>query len=398
MGTLRTLDQLDVAGKRVLVRVDFNVPMKNGAVANDARIREAAGTLTELIDKGAGVVVASHMGRPKGQVIADLSLEPLTAVVQSYVPNAKVSLCGATDLAEVRKAAAEVQAGELLMIENLRFYPGEEQNDADFAKHLAGLADVYLDDAFSCAHRAHASVEGVANLLPSAAGRLMEKEINALIGALESPARPAAAIIGGSKISTKLSVLENLTAKVDYLVIGGAMANTFLFADGYPVGTSLVEDDMISTVADVRARAGKSGCEIILPTDVVMAPEFKEGAPAMTTAIDAVPDAMMILDVGPVSIARLGGILDTCKTVLWNGPLGAFEIQPFDAGTIGAAQKVAHLTQERGLLSVAGGGDTVAALEAAGVAEQFSYVSMAGGAFLEWLEGRELPGVAVLQD
>ncbi len=397
MGTLRSLDQLDVAGKRVLVRVDFNVPMKNGSVANDARIREAAGTLTELIDKGAGVVVASHMGRPKGQVVADLSLEPLTAVVQSYVPNAKVSLCGATDLAEVRKAAAEVQAGELLMIENLRFYPGEEQNDADFAKHLAGLADVYLDDAFSCAHRAHASVEGVANLLPSAAGRLMEKEINALIGALESPARPAAAIIGGSKISTKLSVLENLTAKVDYLVIGGAMANTFLFADGYPVGTSLVEDDMISTVADVRARAGESGCEIILPTDVVMAPEFKEGAQAETTAIDAVPDAMMILDVGPVSIARLGGILDTCKTVLWNGPLGAFEIQPFDAGTIGA-QKVAHLTQERGLLSVAGGGDTVAALEAAGVAEQFSYVSMAGGAFLEWLEGRELPGVAVLQD
>ena len=398
MGILRALDQLDVAGKRVLVRVDFNVPMKNGAVANDARIREAAGTLTELIDKGAGVVVASHMGRPKGEVVADLSLEPLTAVVRSYVPNAKVSFCGATDLDEVRKAAAEVQAGELLMIENLRFYPGEEQNDADFAKHLAGLADIYLDDAFSCAHRAHASVEGVANLLPSAAGRLMEKEINALIGALESPARPAAAIIGGSKISTKLSVLENLTAKVDYLVIGGAMANTFLLADGYSVGTSLVEDDMISTVADVRARAKEAGCEIILPTDVVMAPEFKEGAPAETTTVESVPDGMMILDVGPVSIARLGDILDTCKTVLWNGPLGAFEIKPFDAGTIGAAQKVAHLTQEKGLLSVAGGGDTVAALEAAGVAEQFSYVSMAGGAFLEWLEGRELPGVAVLQD
>ncbi len=398
MGNLRTLDQLDVAGKRVLVRVDFNVPMKDGAVANDARIREAAGTLTELIDKGAGVIVASHMGRPKGQVVADLSLEPLMPVVQSHVPNAKVSFCGAADPAEVSKAAGAVQPGDLLMIENLRFHPGEEKNDADFAKHLAGLADVYLDDAFSCAHRSHASVEAVAKLLPSAAGRLMEKEINALIGALENPARPAAAIIGGSKISTKLSVLENLTAKVDFLVIGGAMANTFLLADGYSVGTSLVEEDMLSTVADVRARAKDAGCEIVLPTDVVMAPEFKEGAPAETTTIDAVPDAMMILDVGPVSIARLGGILDTCKTILWNGPLGAFEIKPFDAGTIGAAQKVAHLTHEKGLLSVAGGGDTVAALEAAGVAEQFSYVSMAGGAFLEWLEGRELPGVAVLQD
>ena len=397
MNDLKTLDNLDVADMRVLVRVDFNVPMKDGKVTNDARIRQAVPTIRELLDKGAAVVLASHMGRPKGETVSELSMAPLVDQLRRHLPSTSVTFNSSTIGDNAVAAAGNLKAGEVLLMENLRFHPGEEANDPKFAAELAALADIYVDDAFSCAHRAHASVAAIAHLLPAAAGRLMEQEIDALSSALGDPKRPAAAVIGGSKISTKLAVLENLATKVDYLVIGGAMANTFLLAQGMAVGRSLAEADMVATVADIQQSAEANNCLIIVPEDVVVAPAFAENTAATTISVDAVPTDQMILDVGSKSVEKLVRIFEECHTVLWNGPLGAFEIKPFQQGTEAAAQAVAKLTREKGLLSVAGGGDTVAALEGAGVAGDFSYVSMAGGAFLEWLEGRELPGVAVLR-
>ncbi len=398
MPNLRTLDGLDVSGKRVLVRVDFNVPMQNGRVTSDTRIRQAAPTLQELADKGAAVIVASHMGRPKGQIVPDLSLEPVADCLRTVMPSADISFVADSIGEGAQKASGALASGQILMLENLRFLPGEEKNDADVVVALAALADIYVDDAFSCAHRAHASVEGVAAKLPAAAGRLMAREIEALSRALEDPERPLTAVIGGSKISTKLGVLENLVTQVQYLVIGGAMANTFLYADGLDVGASLCEPDMADIVKRIQAEAAAQECEIILPSDVVTAPALEAGIVTRTVTVGDVSNDQMILDIGPDSVARLSEIFDASKTVVWNGPLGAFEIPPFDEGTKAAARNVAELTKTGGLMSVAGGGDTVAALESANAADAFSYVSMAGGAFLEWLEGRTLPGVAVLQD
>jgi phosphoglycerate kinase len=390
MPTFNTLDDLDLAGKRVLLRVDMNVPMRDGTVTDTARIEKIIPTITEILAKGAGIVLASHLGRPKGQVMAEFSLEPLAPVLNSFLPDTKVIFS-----ADGSHAA---QPGEVVLLENLRFNPGEEGNDSEFAKSLAAQADIYINDAFSCAHRAHGSIDGVARLLPAAAGRLMQQELDALNNALENPDHPVAAIVGGNKISTKLGVLENLITKVDHLIVGGAMANTFLFAGGTAVGKSLCEEDMADTARDIIAKAKVAGCRIHLPVDAVVAAGLEEGIATETVGIDAIPADQMMLDVGPATAAEIAGLLESCKTLVWNGPLGAFEFKPFDAGTNAAAQAAAKLTTAGSLLSVAGGGDTMSALANAGVTETFSYISSAGGAFLEWLEGKTLPGIAVLID
>lgn len=395
MSQIKTLDDLDVAGKRVLVRVDFNVPMRDGKITDTTRIDRALETLKELTGKGAKVVVLSHFGRPKGQVVPDMSLKP---VADALAEIAGVDVGFAEDcIGDKAKAAIDAtQPGGIVVLENVRFHAGEEKNDPDFAKALAANGDCFVSDAFSAAHRAHASTEGVAHILPSAAGRLMQAEIEALSGALETPQKPVIAVVGGAKVSTKMAVLGHLTSKVDQVVIGGGMANTFLYANGIDVGKSLCEKDMADDARAIVETAAKNGCEIVLPKDAVVAAAFAEGAASETVALDVVPSDMMILDVGPASIVDLKDRLLGAKTVLWNGPLGAFEIAPFDAGTNAVAQAVAALTKEGKLLSVAGGGDTVAALANAGVEQDFSYVSAAGGAFLEWIEGKELPGVAVI--
>ena len=398
MKKLRSLEDLGVAGKRVLVRVDFNVPVQNGRVISDTRVRQAVPTLTELVAKGAKVIVASHMGRPKGEIVPELSLEPVAQSLKTHMPETDISFVTDTIGQAAKTASYALLPGQILVLENLRFLPGEECNDYDVIRGLAQLADLYVDDAFSCAHRAHASIEGIAKYLPSAAGRLMAREIDSLSRALENPARPLTAVIGGSKISTKLGILENLVTNVQNLVIGGAMANTFLLADGLGIGTSLCEPDMVGTVKRIRVKAEEQGCELILPSDAVTAPALEAGIVSRTVGIDEVPADQMILDLGPESVARLTNVFADSKTVIWNGPLGAFEVPPFNDGTKAAARQVAVLTASGELISIAGGGDTVAALEAAGSADDFSYVSMAGGAFLEWLEGRALPGVAVLLD
>jgi phosphoglycerate kinase len=397
MANIRTIDDLDVAGKRVLIRADLNVPMKDGRVTSTARIERTVPTVTELVERGARVIVMTHLGRPKGSVKPEFSVRP--------VAKALAEACGrpvtfAADCVgpEARKAVSAMGDGDIVMIENVRFHAEEEKNDAAFAKQLAALGDLYVSDAFACAHRAHASTEAVARLLPpAAAGRLMQAELEALESALESPKRPMAALIGGAKISTKLDVLGHLASRVDTLIIGGAMANTFLNAQGFNVGKSLCEHDMAETTRAILADTQSKNCEIVLPTDVVVAREFKEGTPCETVAVDAVPEDTMILDLGPASADDLNHRLDGCKTLLWNGPLGAFEIPPFDAATNAVARHAADLTDKGGLLTVAGGGDTVSALAHAGAGERFSYVSTAGGAFLEWLEGKTLPGVAVLR-
>ncbi|TVR95921.1 MAG: phosphoglycerate kinase [Rhodospirillales bacterium] len=396
MTTFRTIDDLDVAGKRVLVRADLNVPMKGGVVTDTTRIDRTVPTLLELADKGAKVIVLSHLGRPKGTKNLDYTLKP--------VADALAKACGrpvafATDCVgpEAKAVVDAMKDGDIAMLENVRFYKEEEKNDQAFAQKLAENGDILISDAFSCAHRAHASVEAAARLLPSAAGRLMQAEVEALEKALVKPEHPVAAVVGGAKISTKLDVLGNLMAKVDQLIIGGAMANTFLNAKGVGIGKSLCEHEMADTARKIMAEAESAGCEIVLPTDVVVASEFAEGAPAETVPVDAVPADKMILDVGPQSVADLNKRLEGLKTVLWNGPLGAFEIKPFNAGTDAVAKEAAKLTKAGKLLTVAGGGDTVSALDKAGVGDDFTYVSTAGGAFLEWLEGKTLPGVAVLR-
>ncbi len=395
MPRFKTLDDLQVKSKRVLVRADLNVPMKDGKVTDTTRIDRLAPTLTELMKKGARVVVLSHFGRPKGGPDEANSLKHVVADLSKAVgkPVAFGNDCVG---AEAEKVVAGLKDGEIALLENLRFHKGEEGNDAAFAQSLAKLGDLYVDDAFSAAHRAHASIEGLAKKLPAAAGRLMQAELEALTKGLENPQRPLMAIVGGAKVSTKLDLLGNLVGKVDVLAIGGGMANTFLVAKGVKIGKSLAERDMADTAREIMKKAEARKCRIVLPGDAVVAAELKPGAATRTVAIDAVPDDQMILDVGPKSADELVKALGECKTLVWNGPLGAFETKPFDAATVQVAKAAADLTKAGKLNSVGGGGDTVAALAAAGVEETFSYVSTAGGAFLEWLEGKTLPGVAAL--
>jgi phosphoglycerate kinase len=393
--TFKTIDSIDVAGKRVLVRVDLNVPMKNGAVTDATRIERAAPTLAELAAKGAKVIVLSHFGRPDGKRVPEMSLKPLVGPLSKALakPVAFAEDC-IGPLAE--EAVRALKPGEVLLLENLRFHKEEEKNDRGFVDKLSVLGDVYVNDAFSAAHRAHASTEGLAHLLPAAAGRLMQAELEALDKALGNPKRPVCAVVGGAKVSTKLDLLGNLVGKVGKLIIGGGMANTFLQAQGINVGKSLSEKDLGATAREIMEKAKAANCEILLPVDVVVAGEFKAGAPSEVVDAKACPDDKMILDVGPRSIQIYAKQVAKCATLVWNGPLGAFEIKPFDNGTVTLARTVAEQTGAKKLLSVAGGGDTVAALAAAGVEEKFSYVSTAGGAFLEWMEGKTLPGVAAL--
>ena len=396
MSDFRTLDGLDVTGRKVIVRLDLNVPMKDGKVTYSTRIVCSAATLKELAGKGARIIVMAHFGRPQGKVSPEFSLKPLVAPLSKALgrPVAFAADCvGAT----AREAVDKLKDGEVLLLENLRFHAEEEKNDPAFAKQLASLAEIYVNDAFSCAHRAHASTEGIAHLLPAVAGRLMQTELDHLGAALGNPKRPVMAIVGGAKVSTKLDLLGNLVGKVDLLVIGGGMANTFLFAEGKEVGKSLAEREMADTAKEIVAKAKAKSCKIVLPVDAVVAGAFKAGVPTRTVEINSVPKDQMILDIGPKSAAAIGELLKTCKTLVWNGPVGAFETPPFDQGTTSVAKEAARLTQSKSLLSVAGGGDTVAALAHAGVVDQFSYVSTAGGAFLEWMEGKDLPGVAALK-
>ncbi len=398
MATFRTLDDIDVRGKTVLLRADLNVPVKDGAVTDATRIERLAPTIEALIDKNAKVVVMSHFGRPKGKPDPAFSLRQLVAPLEKAIGGRHVAFAADCVGEEAKRAVAALRPGEVALLENLRFHEGEEANSPGFAHALAELGDVYVDDAFSAAHRAHASIEALAHLLPAAAGKLMEAELNALTAALDSPARPVLALIGGAKVSTKLDLLRFVIGKVDVLAIGGAMANTLLLAQGKEIGHSLCERDMTETARQLLALASEQNCRVVLPEDVVVASKLAAGVPTREVATDAVPKDAMILDIGAKTEARIGAALDEARTLVWNGPLGAFETSPFDCGTSAVARRVAELTRAGKLLSVAGGGDTVAALAAAGVIDELSYVSTAGGAFLEWLEGRELPGVAALSD
>ena len=397
MTRFRTLDDLDVAGKRVLLRADLNVPMQDGKVSDATRIERLAPTILELVAKRAKVVVMSHFGRPKGKPDPAFSLRPLVAPLAAALGGRAVAFAEDCVGPAAQRVVDALPEGGVALLENLRFHPEEEKNDPAFARQLAALGDLYVNDAFSAAHRAHASTEALAHLLPSAAGRLMQAELDALTKALEAPQRPLAAVVGGAKVSSKLDLLNFLIAKVDVLVIGGAMANTLLFAQGKSVGKSLCERELAETARGILAKAAQAKCRLVLPVDAVVAREFKAQAASETVAIDRIPEEAMILDVGPATVAAIERELAACRTLVWNGPLGAFETPPFDAGTVAVASAVAALTKSGKLLSVAGGGDTVSALAHAGVIDDLSYVSTAGGAFLEWLEGRELPGVAALR-
>ncbi len=396
MPRFRTLDDLDVAGRTVLLRADLNVPVQDGRVSDATRIERLVPTVKDLTGRGAKVVLLSHFGRPKGGPDAKNSLRQVLPALEAAL-GAPVAFASDCVGPEAEGAVKALPAGAVLLLENTRFHAEEEANDPAFAKRLAALGDLYVNDAFSAAHRAHASTEGIARLLPSAAGRLMQAELDALGRALEHPERPVAAIVGGAKISTKLELLLNLVARVDLLVLGGGMANTFLAAEGVQVGASLQEKDMHDQARAIAARAAATGCRILLPVDAVTAAKLEAGATTTTVPVSAVPADRMILDVGPETVALVARELAGCRTLVWNGPLGAFEIPPFDAGTVAVAKAAAELTRTSGLVSVAGGGDTVAALAHAGVEEAMTYVSAAGGAFLEWLEGKTLPGVAALE-
>jgi phosphoglycerate kinase len=398
MVAYKTLDQLEVAGKRVLVRVDLNVPMQDGKVGDATRIERLVPTIERLAAAGARIILISHFGRPKGKRVAEDSLMQLVEPLSRALGGKKIAFAEDCIGAPAEAVVAALGDGDVALLENLRFHAEEEQNDPAFARALASLADCYVNDAFSVSHRAHASTEAVARLLPRAAGLLMQAELDALTAALERPERPLAAFIGGSKVSTKLDLLNSLVAKVDLLIIGGAMANTMLLAQGVEIGKSLVERDMLDTARSIFAAAEKAGCEIVLPVDAVVADKLAAGVVTATVAIDQVPADRMILDIGPKSVEAVAAKLAQSKTLVWNGPAGAFEFPPFDAGTNAIAHRVAELVKAGKLLAVAGGGDTVSALAHAGVDDKLSYVSTAGGAFLEWLEGRELPGVAALGD
>lgn len=389
----KTLDDMDLAGKTVLTRVDINVPMREGKVSDDTRIQRIVPTVADIRAKGGKPVLLAHFGRPKGQPVPELSLSQLVPALSDAF---------GTEVTFVERPSREaldaLPSDAVVLVENTRFSAMEEANDPRMAGFLATLGDVYCNDAFSAAHRAHASTEGVAHLLPSCAGRLMQAELTALEAALSKPERPVVAVVGGAKVSTKLDLLGNLVGKVDHLVIGGGMANTFLAAQGVDVGKSLAEHDMTDTAVEILAKAKEAGCEIILPVDVVVAREFAANAANETIAADACPSDAMILDAGPATVAKIAATLANAKTLIWNGPLGAFEIEPFDAATNAAAKQAAEMSRSGSLISVAGGGDTVAALNKAGAAEDFTYISTAGGAFLEWMEGKTLPGVAALQN
>jgi phosphoglycerate kinase len=394
--SVRTLDDLDPRGKRVLVRVDLNVPTDNGRVTDRTRIERILPTIREIADKGGRVILLAHFGRPKGGRSDKDSLKPIaTALAEDLGRQVGFAEDCVGEPAE--RAVAGMKDGDVLLLENTRFHAEEEKNDPGFAKQLAALGDAYVNDAFSAAHRAHASTEGIARLLPSYAGRTMQAELDALAKGLEKPEHPVVAVVGGAKVSTKIDLLENLVAKVDALVIGGGMANTFLHAIDIGIGRSLAEKDLAATAQRILDRAKETGCAIILPVDAMVAAEFKAGAPHHTYGIDAIPSNGMILDVGSQSVDRVNAAIDDARTLVWNGPLGAFEIAPFDQGTVAAARHAAERTRAGKLVSVAGGGDTVAALNHAGVADDFTYVSTAGGAFLEWLEGKKLPGVEALR-
>jgi len=391
----KTLDDMDLAGKRVLTRVDINVPVENGKVTDATRITRLVPTIRDMLDAGATPVLLAHFGRPKGKVVADLSLGQLVGDLEAAF--GCTVIFAADCIGDAAAAAiASAQPGDVVLLENTRFHAGEEKNDPALAAEMAKLGDIYCNDAFSAAHRAHASTEGLAHKMPSCAGRLMQAELSALESALGTPKRPVAAVVGGAKVSTKLELLGNLVAKVDTLIIGGGMANTFLAAQGIDVGKSLCEHDMTGTALEILEKANAAGCEILLPSDVVVAREFKANADNEIVASDSCPADAMILDAGPDTVANVISALDAAKTLIWNGPLGAFEIEPFNDATNAAAAHAAKLSAEGKLISVAGGGDTVAALNQAGASDSFTYISTAGGAFLEWMEGKELPGVAAL--
>jgi len=393
----KTLDDMALADKVALVRVDLNVPMENGHVTDATRIARIVPTLTDILAKGGKPVLLAHFGRPKGVVVPEMSLSQVLPALQAALPGVKVTFASDCIGGPAKEAIAAMGPGEVVLLENTRFHAGEEKNDPMLAASMAALGDVYVNDAFSAAHRAHASTEGIAQLLPSCAGRLMQAELSALESALATPVRPVVAVVGGAKVSTKLDLLGNLVTKVNHLIIGGGMANTFLVAQGIEVGKSLAERDMAETALAILAKADKSGCTIHLPIDIVVAREFKAGAASEVVPAGECPDDAMILDAGPQTVAHIASVFADAHTLIWNGPLGAFEITPFDAATNAAAQQAAALTEAGTLVSVAGGGDTVAALNKAGVAEKFTYISSAGGAFLEWMEGRDLPGVAALK-
>ena len=396
MADFKTLDDIgDVGGKRVLVRVDLNVPVADGKVSDATRIERIIPTLEELSKKGAKVILLAHFGRPKGGPAAEFSLDPIAAAIEAILGK-PVAFAASCIGEEASKAVAAMKDGDVLLLENTRFHKGEEKNDPAFTEQLAANGDIYVNDAFSAAHRAHASTEGLARQLPAYAGRTMEAELKALEKGLGKPAKPVIAIVGGAKVSTKIDLLMNLVKKVDALVIGGGMANTFLAARGAQVGKSLCEHDLAETAKQIMIEAATSGCAIVLPEDGVVAREFKAGAANEIVDINAIPADAMVLDVGPKSVESIKAWISRAETLVWNGPLGAFEIEPFDAATVAAAKHAAECTKAGKLVSVAGGGDTVAALNHAGVADDFTYVSTAGGAFLEWMEGKPLPGVDIL--
>lgn len=395
MNTFRTLDHADVKGQRVLMRVDLNVPYENGVVSDATRIERTAPSITELADKGAKVILLSHFGRPKGPNPKD-SLKAVAAEVAHTIKR-PIKFVGDCIGDEAERAVAAMKSGDILCLENTRFHAGEEKNDPEFIAQLARLGDLFVNDAFSVSHRAHASTEGLSRMLPAFAGRTLQAELEAFEKVLDKPKRPLVAIVGGAKISTKLDLLGNLLARVDVLVIGGAMANTFLMAQGKAVGRSLVERDLIDTAQKIMDQATANKRQILLPVDAVVAEKFEANTPSRVVDVDHIGDTDMMLDIGPNSVEQVISVLARAKTLVWNGPFGAFEMEPFDNGTVEVAEAAAELTQAGKLVTVAGGGDTVAALNVAGVVDRFSYVSTAGGAFLEWLEGKPLPGVEVLR-
>ncbi len=393
MTAFRTLDDLNVAGKRILVRVDLNVPIASGEVADATRIERVVPTLRELLDKNAVVIVLAHFDRPKGKVVPEMSLKPVAPALEKLLGHPVKFVF--TDWQSA--PAIDAKPGQCVLLENTRYHPGEEKNDPTFSKLLASLGDIFVSDAFSAAHRAHSSTEGIARFIPAVAGRAMEAELRALGAALENPKRPLIAVVGGAKISTKLELLGNLSGLANTIVVGGAMANTFLAALGHPVGRSLCEHDLAKTARDILEAAKDKNCTILLPSDVIVAKEFKANAPSRAAGLDDVTADDMILDVGPRTIAAINEAFDSSRTLVWNGPLGAFELPPFDKATVACAKHAAQLTKSGKLASIAGGGDTVSALNHAGVADEFTYISTAGGAFLEWLEGKPLPGVKALE-
>jgi phosphoglycerate kinase len=392
MPAFNTLDDVNVSGKRVVIRVDLNVPIENGKVTDTTRIDRVAPTLRELLDKGAAVIVLAHFDRPKGKVVPEMSLKPVTAALEKILGRPVKFMFTDWQSAPI----VDVKSGECVLMENTRYHAGEEKNDAGFAKMLAGLGDMFVNDAFSAAHRAHSSTEGIAHIIPAYAGRAMEAELKALEAALENPKRPMVAVVGGAKVSSKLELLGNLSGLANTIVIGGGMANTFLAAQGFSVGKSLCEHDLLDTAREIIATAKTKGCTLLLPTDVVVAKEFKANSPSRNINIKDVAADDMILDAGTDTVSRINATFDAAKTIVWNGPLGAFELTPFDMATVACAKHAAALTKSGKVASIAGGGDTVSALNQAGVADDFTYISTAGGAFLEWLEGKPLPGVNAL--